>query len=75
MAGPERKVYFAQEHPPGSQAHEGVGVTIAGRPFDDLFYDFTLARSNSETGTICFAESFESLAEGLQNALWGFGAA
>ena len=49
-------------------------MTIAGQPFDHLFYHFTLTCSNWETGTICFAESFESLAEGLQNALWELGA-
>src|SRR5215216_4069968 len=68
------------EHPPGRQAQSDfthmkeLGVTIAGQPFDHLFYHFTLTCSNWETGTICFAESFESLAEGLQNALWELGA-
>jgi hypothetical protein len=51
-----------------------LAVTIAGQPFDHLFYHFTLTCSNWETGTICFGESFESLAEGLQNALWELGA-
>ena len=80
MAGPEREVFFPQEHPPGRQAQSDfthmkeLGVTIAGQPFDHLFYHFTLTCSNWETGTICFAESFESLAEGLQNALWELGA-
>ena len=32
-----------------------------------------LPYSNWETGTICFSESFESLSEGLQNALWELG--
>jgi hypothetical protein len=32
-----------------------------------------LTYSNWETGTICFSESFESLSEGLQNALWELG--
>lgn len=79
LAGPEREVYFPQEHPPGRQGQSDfthmkeLGVTIAGQPFDHLFYHFTLVFSNWETGTICFAESFESLAEGLQNALWELG--
>lgn len=79
MAGPEREVFFPQEHPPGRQAQSDfthmkeLGVTIAGQPFDHLFYHFTLTCSNWETGTICFGESFESLAEGLQNALWELG--
>jgi len=79
MAGPEREVFFPQEHAPGRQAQSDfthmkeLGVTIAGQPFDHLFYHFTLTCSNWETGTICFGESFESLAEGLQNALWELG--
>ena len=32
-----------------------------------------LTYSNWETATICFSESFESLSEGLQNALWELG--
>jgi hypothetical protein len=32
-----------------------------------------LTYSNWETGSICFSESFESLSEGLQNALWKLG--
>jgi len=28
---------------------------------------------NWEAGTVCFSESFESLSEGLQNALWQLG--
>jgi len=80
VAGPEREVFFPQEHPPGRQAQSDfthmkeLEVTIAGQPFDHLFYHFTLTCSNWETGTICFGESFESLAEGLQNALWELGA-
>ena len=38
-----------------------------------LLYHFVLTYSNWETGTICFSESFESLSEGLQNALWELG--
>ena len=32
-----------------------------------------LTYSNWETGTLCFSESFASLSEGLQNALWELG--
>ena len=37
-------------------------------------YHFVLTYSNWETGTICYSESFESLSEGLQNAVWELGA-
>jgi hypothetical protein len=36
-------------------------------------YHFVLTYSNWETATICFSESFESLSDGLQNALWELG--
>lgn len=50
-----------------------LGVTIQGQPFDHMFYHFVFPYSNWETGTVCFSESFESLSEGLQNALWELG--
>jgi hypothetical protein len=77
--GPPKEVFFAQTHEPGRLAesdftHMGeLGVTIAGEPFDHLVYHFVLTYSNWETGTVCFSESFESLSEGLQNALWELG--
>lgn len=50
-----------------------LGITIAGQLFDHLIYHFVLTYSNWETGTMCFSESFESLSEGLQSALWELG--
>jgi hypothetical protein len=79
LQGPKREVMFPQVHEPGRQSQSDfthmteLGVTIAGQRFAHLFYHFTLTFSNWETGTICFSECFESLAEGLQNALWELG--
>jgi hypothetical protein len=79
LEGPSKEVFFAQVHDPGrlSQSdftHVGsLGITLAGVPFDHLLYHFVLTYSNWETCTICFSESFESLCEGLQNALWELG--
>ena len=79
LEGPPKEVFFAQTHEPGRLAesdftHMGeLGVTIAGAPFDHLVYHFVLTYSNWEAGTVCFSESFESLSEGLQNALWELG--
>lgn len=73
--GPAKEVFFAQVHTPGRLCASDfthmtdLRVTINGRPFDHLIYHFVLTYSNWETGTVCFAESFESLAGGLQNAL------
>jgi hypothetical protein len=76
LAGPAKEVFFAPVHHPGRLCASDfthctdLHVTIAGTPFDHLIYHFVLTYSNWETGTICFAESYESLSEGLQNALW-----
>lgn len=77
--GPAREVFFAQVHTPGRLAASDfthcteLGVTIAGSPFAHLIYHFVLTYSNWEAGTVCFSESYESLSEGLQNALWELG--
>jgi hypothetical protein len=77
--GPAREVFFAQVHHPGRLAASDfthcsdLGVTLAGIPFPHLLYHFVLTYSNWETGTVCFSESYESLSEGLQNALWELG--
>jgi Integrase core domain len=77
--GPGREVFFAQEHQPGRLCESDfthcreLGVTIGGEPFTHLLYHFVLSYSNWETGTVCFSESFESLSEGLQSALWELG--
>jgi hypothetical protein len=77
--GPAREVFFAQQHPPGRLGAsdfthmEELGVTIQGQSFPHLIYHFVLTYSNWESGTVCFSESFESLSEGFQNALWALG--
>jgi hypothetical protein len=50
-----------------------LGITIGRQAFKHLVYHFVLTYSNWETGTICFSESYESLSEGFQNALWELG--
>ena len=77
--GPGKEVFFDQRYEPGlwcasDFTHLGsLEITIAGAPFDHLLYHFVLPYSNWETGTVCFSESFESLSEGLQSALWELG--
>ena len=58
-----------------SRTWRSLGVTIQGQSFPHLIYHFVLTYSNWEAGTVCFSESFESLSEGLQNALWELGKA
>ena len=77
--GPPKEVFFDQVHTPGELAASDftcmndLHVTLAGQTFDHLVYHFVLTYSNWETGTVCFSESFESLSQGLQNALWELG--
>lgn len=77
--GPAKEVFFSQLHHPGRLAASDfthcteLGVTINGCPFPHMIYHFVLTYSNWETGSICFSECFESLSEGLQNALWELG--
>jgi hypothetical protein len=77
--GPAKEVFFAQQHHPGRLSASDfvhmtdLEVTIQGQSFPHLLYHFVLTYSNWETGTVCFSESFESLCEGLQNAVWELG--
>jgi len=79
LEGPPKEVFFPQVHLAGvgcgsdfSDLTE-LGVTMGGERFEHKLYHFVLAYSNWETGTICFSESFESLSEGLQSALFELG--
>ncbi len=77
--GPPKEVFFAQQHYPGQLCASDftnmneLGITIGRHTFEHLVYHFVLTYSNWETGTICFSESYESLSEGFQNALWELG--
>jgi hypothetical protein len=77
--GEAKEVFFPQDHHPGALGASDftdmstLGITIARAPFDHLIYHYVLTWSNWEHGTICFSESFESLAAGLQNAWWHCG--
>jgi Mu transposase-like protein len=77
--GPAKEVYFSQVHEPGRLGSsdfthlDSLGVTIQGQPFPHLLYHFVLTSSNWEHVTLCFSESFASLSDGLQNALWELG--
>lgn len=79
-SGPPKEVFFTQVHEPGRlcasdfTSMNELGVTIGQQRFDHLVYHFVLTYSNWEMATICFSESFESLSEGMQNALWKLGA-
>ena len=81
LSGPEREVYFEQEHPPGREAQmdfthcDSLKVTIGGEQFDHMLFEFILSHSGWRYARICFSETFAALVSGLQGALWELGAA
>jgi hypothetical protein len=79
LHGPDKDVIFEQHHTPAERAQsdfthmEDLGVTIAGEAFPHMVYHFVLTYSNTEAASICFSETFEALAEGIEKALWQIG--
>lgn len=79
LHGPEREVYFEQEHPPGREGSvdftdgRELGVTIAGVAYVHLLFVFRLAFSGWMWATVAFSETFEALVAGIQGALWELG--
>jgi hypothetical protein len=81
LNGPEKEVYFQQEHVPGREAAfdftsaNALGVTIGGEPFEHLLFELVLSYSGWTWAEVAFSESFEALSHGLQGALWELGGA
>ena len=78
--GPEREVYFAQEHPPGRlglsdfTVCDELGVIIDEVAFPHRIYQFALAHSGWRHALVMQGgESFVALSTGLQSALWRLG--
>jgi hypothetical protein len=77
--GPEREIFFPQEHRPGelsqmdfTHARE-LAVTIAGEPFAHLLCNFVLVLSNWQWVTVCLSESYLALKRGFQEAVTRLG--
>lgn len=79
LDGPAKEVIFPQIHHPGEKCESDftsmnlLNITINGERFDHLIYHFILTYSNWQTGIICYSESFESLSDGFQAAVWELG--
>lgn len=73
--GPDKAVIFCQSVPAGHQGlsdftHPNTKITIAGKPFAHLLYQFRLANSGwRHVHIVKGGESYSALADGLQNAL------
>ena len=63
LSGPEREVYFEQEHPPGREAQmdfthcDSLEVTIGGEPFEHMLFEFILSHSGWRYAQVCFSET------------------
>ena len=75
--GDEREIYFAQEHPPGRlglsdfTVADELDISLGGLAFPHRLYQFALAYSGWRHARVVLGgESFQSLAAGLQEALW-----
>lgn len=81
LHGPEREVFFEQEHVPGREGAfdftdcRELEVTIGGELFKHLLFEFVLSHSGWTWSCLAYSETFEALSEGLQGALWALGAA
>jgi len=77
--GPDQEVIFPQDIKPGRQSQsdythmDSLGITIQQQPFPHLLFHFMLPYSRWEAASICFTESFDSLTEGYEKAVWQLG--
>ena len=81
LNGPDREVFFPQEHRPGEQGAldftccNELGVTVGGQALRHLLFEFVLVHSKWTWACVAFSETFEALVDGLQRALWALGGA
>ncbi len=81
LNGPDQEVYFPQEHPPGREAYldfphcNSLGVTIGGQRYRHLLSQPVLSHSRWRYAEVVSGETFLTLQQGLQNALWELGGA
>lgn len=80
LNGPEKEVFFEQEHRPGEAGQtdftncDELGITIQGEAFPHLLCHFVLPYSNWEWATACRSESMMALRRGVQAAVFRLGA-
>jgi transposase len=79
MHGPDKEIFFEQEHRPGEAMQtdftsmKELGVTICGEPFPHLLCHQVLPYSNWEWGTVVRSESTMALKRGVQSAVFELG--
>lgn len=79
LHGPEREVFFPQEHVAGREAAVDfthgteLGVTVQGQLLVHLLFELVLSFSSWTWVQLAFAETFEALVAGVQGAFWELG--
>jgi len=79
--GPDKLVFFPQEHRPGEAAQTDftwateLCITIRGKVLKHMLCHFVLPYSNWEWATVCYSESMLSLKRGVQDAVFRLGRA
>jgi len=77
--GPDKEVFFAQEHRPGESTQTDftccneLGVTIQGVPFEHLLCQSVLPYSNYQWATACLSESLLALRRQVQQVMFELG--
>lgn len=77
--GPEKEVFFAQEHRAGEAIQtdftnaNGLGVTLGGEAFPHLLCHSVLPHSNWGWVSVCLSESMSALRRGVQACLFELG--
>jgi len=77
--GPEKEVFFPQNHRPGEAFQTDftrtseLGITIQGHPFPHLLCHVVAPYSNWQWATVCQSESMLALRHGVQAALFRLG--
>lgn len=77
--GPDKEVFFAQEHRPGEAMQTDffwgteLGITINGEPFPHMVCHPVLPYSNWEWATVCLSESMPAIKRGVQAAVFRLG--
>ena len=79
QSGPEKVLFFPQEHRPGEAMQcdftwaTELGITIEGAAFAHLLCQVVLPYSNWQWVTVCFSESMAALRRGVQSAVFRLG--
>jgi len=79
QSGPEKRVFFSQEHRPGERAQtdftraHSLGGTILGEVLQHLLCHVVLPYSNWQWITVCRSESMAALRRGVQAAFFKLG--